>query len=495
VSWARLVAAAALLVAIVFARAFGLLPFQDDWGFALEAAEAVRAGRTWDFAWGPVAWHWHPLSSGFQALNVAVVGVESDVLVRSLNGGVLFATLLLFAVMARRLACSAMATAVGLCFLAFAQVNAHPLYAFDAYTQHWSDSLAWAAVCCVLLAAIASSARWPLALSCAPVAFVLAMLAKETAAAAIPATAAAALWFIWVERVDPARRRGVALVAIAVALLGLVLLAARIRIAGWLSEVDPYNSLCLTCLPGHLGLLIAGNLAPLNTLDAYVGFRHRGVIDPSFLATAFATSVVIAALVWGLIQRHGVAPRARLGLLVVLLMTSALGTGILSRVFERHAHALVFWMALLVAAACDGCRAARQRWVGRAALLVLIAGIGGQLLALHSKLDEIRASGERAQAWASQVERALGALPADAAVVVLEWPSVRGPLDYDQIRITSAPLLLWKGTAIAARGYRGRLFAGRDDPALHDWLAHRGSAGVYGLLVTDDGVKVQPWKP
>jgi hypothetical protein len=268
VSWARLIAGAALLVAVVFAGAFGLRPFQDDWGFALEAAQAVRAGRAWDFAWGPVAWHWHPLSSGFQALNVATVGVESDILVRSLNAGVLFGTLLLFGVVARRLGCSAMATAIGLCFLAFAQVNAHPLYAFDAYTQHWSDSLAWAAVCCVLLAPIASAARWRLALSCAPVAFVLAMLAKETALAAIPAIAAVAIWFIWVERVDPARRRGVALVAIVVALLGTILLVARIRIAGWLSEVDPYNSLCLSCLPGHLGLLIGGNLAPLSTLDA-----------------------------------------------------------------------------------------------------------------------------------------------------------------------------------------------------------------------------------
>ena len=93
------------------------------------------------------------------------------------------------------------------------------------------------------------------------------------------------------------------------------------------------------------------------------------------------------------------------------------------------------------------------------------------------------------------MQKLLSALPPGAAVVLLEWPGVRGPVDYDQIRITSASLLLWKGTAIAAWGYRGPLFIGSDDPALSDWLASRGSAGVHALLVTDDGVSVKPWRP
>ena len=237
---------AAGLVLVVFVPAFGLLPVPRRLG--LRARGARRGPRR-----ACLGLH---LGPDRLALVAAVERLRSvDVSRRSasnptcwcgsLNAAALFGSLLLFHAVARRFSFSRPATIAGMCLLAFAQVNAHPFYSFDGYTQLLvrragvglarlraaGDDIGHGGAGAGCSGPRSCSSSW----RCSP---------RSPRSPRSPACASSPGGSRCVEPVTARERRGMIALALAAATAGRRAGGGtRSAIAGWLSNDDPYNRL------------------------------------------------------------------------------------------------------------------------------------------------------------------------------------------------------------------------------------------------------------
>lgn len=437
---------AAFVTAVAFWRGFGLFRFYDDWYFAREADQAVRDHAFVPFIFTPAAQHWSPLWQAFDYFNAWTIGWRSDALIRSAIVVMVVVGLLVFVRLAAQLKLSTGATVMGLGVLGLHHLNATAYYSFDCYSQIAADLCTWSSLTLVLVAATGDGdARRRRSHVIAPVLlFVAGLLVKEQALAALAGATVMAVWFTIVEPVDVERRRTVWSIWVVMLAVGVTFALLRLMAGRWLAQ--PYQ-LCLTCVPGNLGLFLGALALPLTTVYAYPAIVNPSSAVSTVAFAALGASVVCVMLGLG----AATSERGRRAALVFALAIATLfPTVTLARVGELHAHTAVFWYAVIVAMAFDGW--AERVHVERRRARLLLAGVATLyvvLLAtsLRINLNEMRVTGERAASLLTTFRAAVRDLPAGSAVLVRGLENVKAPGDYSLYRLTTPGMLLYEGNA------------------------------------------------
>jgi hypothetical protein len=440
-----LLVVAAFVMAIAFWRGFGLFRFYDDWYFAREADRAVRHHAFVSFIFTPAEQHWSPLWQAFDFLNAWTIGWQSDALIRSAIVVLVFIGLAVFSLLTAQLQLSPAATIMGLAVLGLHHLNGTAYYSFDCYSQIAADLCTWSSLTLILMVVTGdrdSPQRRGHVI--APVLlFTVGLLVKEQGLGALAGATVLAVWFTAVERVGAAQRSTVWSVWAAMLAVGVAFALLRLVAGRWLAQ--PYE-LCLTCVPGNLGMFLGALALPLTTVYAYPAIVNPWSSVWTVVITALGASVVCLTLGMGV----AASARARRAALVIALAIATLFPIVmLARVGELHAHTAVFWYALLVAMAFDGW-AERVRTWGRARMLLMgMATLYVIALAasLRINLNEMRATGERAALWLSTFREAVRDLPAGSTVLVRGLENVKAPGDYSLYRLTTPGMLLYEGNA------------------------------------------------
>lgn len=439
---------AAILTVVVFAPAFGLYRWYDDWMYVSAAGEALDRGHPAAFIWGAFRPHWSPISFAFELLNLWLMGWESDTLIRvviallALGGAVAFARL------ARRLGLGSLGVRGGIAVLLLHHINAAPFYSFDCYDQVAADLLTWIILGRLWTVAerqeptsIARELARMLAL------LVPALLIKEQALAAVAGLAVLAGWFTWIEPGPVPLRRLLwrACGAGTVAAAGFAMTRAEAGL--WFDVVGPYE-FCLRCVPGNFGLLVGSLVVPGRTLELFQALTTTILPAGAVMGAALilAGGVALATLAALAIRGTTGGGWDRRGLLALLLLASSTcPTVVLSSARELYAHTGLFWMALAASVAIDKCVRAisrpvrRLRWSAAAmvGLYLLALGVG-----LGMNLDELRRTGERSRGWRERFVEAVAGLPAGSGVVVRGLTIEKAPQDYGLYRATRPGYLL-----------------------------------------------------
>lgn len=434
---------AAFVTALAFWRGFGLLRFYDDWFFAREAERAVRDHAFLSFIFTPAAQHWSPLWQAFDFLNAWAVGWKSDALIRGAIVVLVFIGLLVFARLATHLRFSTGAIVVGLGVLGLHHLNAVAYYSFDCYSQIAADLCTWSSLSLVFIAATGDhgSPRRRGRVIAAVLLFVVGLLTKEQGLAALAGVTTLAVWFTAVERVDVERRRMLWSVWAVMLVLGVAFTLLRLMAGRWLAE--PYH-LCLTCIPGNLGMFLGALALPLTTVYAYPAIAAPWASVGTVVAAVLGASMV--CLMVGL----GVAAYGhwrRVALLLGLVVATLFPTVMLAHVGELHVHPAVFWYAVIVAMAVDGwgqrVPSVDRRLAPAFGTLYLVALV----TSLQINLAEMRATGERAASLLSTFHAAVRDVPAGSVVLVRGLENVKAPADYGLYRLTTPGMLLYEGNA------------------------------------------------
>lgn len=495
-----LLIAASAAVIIVFAPAFGLFRFHDDWIFVDLAAVAVRNHHVVAFIAHPISQHWSPIWHALEVANFRLAGWESDWFIRSLNAIAVLASLLLCARLLRAAGLSTMACLAGVSVLAFHPATAAARFSFDTYSQVISDLMVWSLGAILAVRLMRDEALPMRTVAGAAVLFAAGLLLKEQTLGALVVVvlmlACARRW----SRV-PIEAPAVTLVGVLVA--EAVAFAIARRMVGVQFAAEGAFRLCLSCAPVNVAELAAAVLLPVRTLVLYDAVfaspRHPGIAAAA-IAAAGGVAALAAAAVWR--ARAGVDRRSRLALLVACgYIGSWFPVALLGHVGELYADTGVFWMAMLVAIAVDEIRdrAAVSARMALSAGAVAFAAIllGG----LRANLADMRATGVRASVWLARVHRALAPLPDGAMVVVHPPEPFKAPGDYGLYRLTVPSVLVVTGLSPASIRYAA---GGRLDVVTEEGLAQgewrnalmRAQARdvVYRLSFERDRVEVTRWR-
>lgn len=450
---------AVALTAMVFVRGFGLYPWYDDWLYMYAAGDALARHAPGEFIWSAFTPHWSPLAAAFEILNLRLVGWESDVFVRLTIALLVFVGLIVFAAFARHRGLSGVSIAGGLGTLAFHHINAAAFYSLDCYDQIAADLLAWTSLTLLVRAAGEPSERALRQCALAIALYVPALLFKEQALTVVAGAAVVAIWASRERRAATVTRRvwNVWVVAVGIAVLFAF---ARWRAGLWFQPDGPYR-LCLTCIPGNVGLLAGSLILPIRTLDVFLALNRWPAALGILLPAALATTCVLWFLVAGLV-RNRVARSSRLiHLYLGLLTASFFPVVLLAASVELHAHSALFWFALIVSTALDGWRErlSHARQSARYATATLVGGyLTALFVGLQLNLDEMRASGERSRDWRQRIHAAAAAAsaPRGSRIMLRGLLVVKSPADYGLYRVT-LPGYLLAGTAGVAWAAPGGL--------------------------------------
>jgi len=436
------VVAAALTMA-AFVGSFGLYPWYDDWMYMSAAGNALAHGAPGEFLWAAFPPHWSPISFAFELLNLRLVSWDNDVFVRVVVAVLVFGGLLVFAWLARSIGLGGPAVAAGMATLALHHANAAAFYAFDCYDQIAADLLTWTSLVLVWRAIAAPRRRAPGLLAAAAVLYAPALLIKEQALALCASVVVIAVWVFMRPRLRVSRWR-IGALALALVVMSGAFAVARWR-AGLLFEASGPYRLCLTCVPGNVGLLVTSLVVPVRTLEVFLALQGRAwPPDLHVVMAGVASAGVLLFVAGGLVRHSRVHGAGRAVLAGALLLSSLFPVVLLPGVTELYAHTALFWFGLMVAMAADGWLASgetRRLWRGAVggALIVYVVTLGS---GLRANRGDMRASGERSRVWSDRMHAALEAVPLHDTVLVRGLLMVKAPGDYGLYRVTSPGYLL-----------------------------------------------------
>jgi hypothetical protein len=449
---------AAVVTAVVFAGGFGLYPWYDDWMYLSAAGDALARHAPGEFIWSPLTPHWSPLAFALEIVNLRLVGWESDLFIRLAIAVLVFVGLFVFAAFARHQGSSGVGVAAGLGVLALHHINAAAFYSFDCYDQIAADLLTWTSLTLLIRASDAVGRRawrqcaWAVGL------YVPALLFKEQA---LTVAAGAVVIAIWASafKPPPAARRLWIVLAVIVGISALFAFA-RWRAGLWFQPDGPYR-LCLTCVPGNVGLLAGSLMLPVRTLDVFVALKQWPAAMRVVLPAALATVGLIWLLVAGVARNRRAKGHRLTPLYLALLAASFFPVTLLATAVELHAHTALFWFALVISSAVDGWRD-RLRRAERPVKYAMAALLCGYVVALgtglHQNRDEMRASGERSRDWRVRLHAAAAEAPRGSTILVRGLLLVKSPDDYGLYRVTLPGYLLAGTTGIAWAPPRGLVF-------------------------------------
>lgn len=442
------VAVAGLVTALAFVRGFGLHRFYDDWFYAREADVAVRDHSFLSFVSTPAAQHWSPLWNTFDYFNAWAIGWRSDVLIRSTIVVLTLIGLLVFARLAARMRLGLGATLLGIAVLGFHHLNAVAYYSFDCYSQVAADLCTWAGLSLILTDAIdGSPGRRGRGRTVAALAlYVIGLLVKEQALAAMAGVTVLALWFTAFERIDADRRRTVWFAWAAMAVASVTFTVLRLVAGRWLVGDGPYQ-VCPSCVPGNLGIVFGAMALPIPTVYAYPALSHPWQITVTLLGAVVGGALVVGMVTLG-IEAYRRADRGRrVALVVALAVVTLFPTILLAHVGELHAHTALFWYAVLVAMAAEGWTVRLRGPMPRASAAVWSVYATALFIGLQINLSEMRATGERARVGLRMFQDAVGAVPAGSVVLARGLVNSKAPTDYGLYRLTTPGMLLYEGSA------------------------------------------------
>lgn len=456
---------AAAVTAIVFARGFGLYPWYDDWLYMSAAGDAIARQAPGEFIWSAFTPHWSPLAAAFEIMNLHLVGWESDAFVRLTIALLVFVALIVFAAHARHQGQSSVAIAAGLGTLGFHHINAAAFYSLDCYDQIAADLLTWTSLTLLVRAAGARSDRALRQCAFAIALYVPALLFKEQALTMVAGTAVVAKWAS-VERRPVAITQRLWIIWAVIVGIAVLFALARWR-AGLSFQPDGPYRLCLTCVPGNIGLLAGSLILPIRTLDVFLALDRWPAALRVVLPAALATIGLLWFLVAGIVRNPAARSGRLIHLYLGLLAASFFPVALLGSSVELHAHSALFWFALVVSTVVDGWRARLShtrplvRYTTAAVAGCYVAAL---LVGLQLNLVEMRASGERSRDWRQRIHAAAASAPRGSTIRVRGLPAVKSPTDYGLYRVTPPGYLLAGTTGVAWAPPGGVIFCGDDNP-------------------------------
>ncbi|MBL8186439.1 MAG: hypothetical protein JNK38_00440 [Acidobacteria bacterium] len=437
-----------LLAAVVFAGAFGLYRFHDDWTFAYKAQEALSKGRPLDFILRPLEQHWSPLWHLTEIVNARVAGWESDTFLRGFILVTFLGSLMLLVVLGRWLGLTTFSICTGLVVFGVHPIAAVPRYSFDCYSQCAADLLVWGAA--VVLLKILPGIDGKLLPKSQLFGFfgllAVGLLFKEQALSGFAVSAWVLAVFFHRFRLSKARRDALLI------LVGLILLAGaftfvRARTGVMTATSGPFQISILNA-PVNKVILLGGLISPIPLLKWFDALRAEPRQVGLLAIYAVTMLSALGYLVGGLFFRWKLVSEQRFQLWLVAgaLIFSGFPTALLAHVGELYAHTGLFWFAALAALATEGWRIRFQNRLGQQFVWATVL-VWGMIMAigLRGLLAEMRATGERSRQWVTRSNKLLASLPTGSFVVVDALQPAKLPTDHSLLRLSRPQYLILTG--------------------------------------------------
>ena len=453
-------------LAILYVRAFGMLPAGDDWQPPLSEIARSRADGPWSLVTHNAWYHpqWRPLQSlAFVALSKLPGNLFAWVSVMNLT----CAAVAMTAIVLWSRALGLPPVAAGVAALAFAAhpVNVAAIASNDGFGSVLAPACAW--LCCWTLWRLRDR-PW-LALAAVVPIYVVASGVKEYVFALVPMAGATALltyrrpvrWMLIV---------GGTLSAVTASLLAArSLLVPLRRMGGSLA-----SSFSVVATVQNTAMGVGAALAPSNTVALFTTAGTGRVVVLAggvALTLAIVTVGIVSLLRRNLATSDATIAPARGALLVALLTVGSLFPANASmKISEMYLLGLGIGVALMIGVAARGALAA-PRAIRVALALAIVGWLGWASTSTLAKVDETRRTGELSYALGRFLDDTLPREPTLRVAIVYDAAAVERAGRYSVFRIPRSSLVLKESIQWFRPDFGGSLtvfVVGAGDPT-PDW--------------------------